>query len=100
MVMSTRSQSGDSGIEVASWGPSEDSIRAKDDPELAHVFQEREAEIQPILSRRKPELIRQGIEAYKRDLPQLLAENRCRQMVAYRGSEMVATGATERQLRK
>ena len=70
------------------------------DPELARLFQVREAAIQRILAHRKPELIQQGIEAYKRDLPRLLAENRYRQKVAYRGNELVAFGATYRQLQK
>ena len=53
-----------------------------------------------ILAQENPELIQQGIEAYKRDLPRLLAENRYRQLVAYRGNELVAFGTTDRQLRK
>ena len=47
----------------------------------------RQAAIQRILAQRKPELIQAGIEAYKRDLPRLLAENRYRQLVAYRGEQ-------------
>ena len=76
------------------------STRVEPDPELARLFQEREAEIQRLLAQQKPELIQQGIEAYKRDLPRLLAENRYRQLVAYRGNELVAFGATYRQLTK
>jgi hypothetical protein len=77
-----------------------DSTRAEYDPELARLYKERELALQRLLAQRKPELIEQGIEAYKRDLPRLLAENRYRQKVAYRGNELVAFGATLRQLKK
>ena len=70
------------------------------DPEMARLLRERQSEVERIVAQRKPELIRQGIEAYKRDLPRLLAENRYRQLVAYRGNELVAFGATDRQLEK
>lgn len=61
---------------------------------------ERQAEIDRIVSKRNLPLIEAGIEAYKRDLPRLLSENRYRQWVAYRGSELVAFGSTRRQLRR
>jgi hypothetical protein len=77
-----------------------DSTRVEYDPELARLYREREAAIQRMLAQEKPELIQQGIEAYQRDLPRLLAENRYRQKVAYRGNELVAFGATFRQLKK
>jgi hypothetical protein len=60
--------------------------------------QERNAAVQQILAQQKPELIQQGVEAYKRDLPRLLADNRYLQQVAYRGNELVAIAATWRQL--
>ena len=53
-----------------------------------------------MLAQKKPELIQQGIDAYKRDLPRLLAENRYLQHVAYRGNEMVAIAPTDRKLWK
>ena len=98
--MATDSQRSTAGIGEAVPDPPMDSTRVEYDPELAQIFKEREVEIQRILAQRKPELIQQGIEAYKRDLPRLLAENRYRQLVAYRGNELVAFGATDRQLRK
>jgi hypothetical protein len=70
------------------------------DPELERLMKERAAEVERIVARQKPELIQKGIEAYQRDLPRLLAENRYRQHVAYRGNEMVAIAATERKLWK
>ncbi len=72
----------------------------KYDPELARLLKERQAEVERIVAQRKPELIQQGIEAYKRDLPRLLAENRYRQLVAYRGNDLVAFGVSDRQLRR
>jgi hypothetical protein len=98
--MSTDSQRSAAGIGEVVSDPPMHSIQVEYDPELARLFKEREAEIQRILAQEKPELIQQGIEAYKRDLPRLLAENRYRQKVAYRGNELVAFGATFRQLRK
>ena len=98
--MSTGSQKGVAGIGEVVSDPTMDSIRVEDDPELARLFKVREAEIQRIVAQQKPELIQQGVEAYKRDLPRLLAENRYRQLVAYRGNELVAFGATYRQLEK
>ena len=98
--MSTDSQRSVAGIGEVVSDPPLHSTRVEYDPELARLFKEREAEIQRILAQRKPELIQQGIEAYKRDLPRLLAENRYRQQVAYRGNELVAFGATYRQLQK
>ena len=80
--------------------PPMDETPVEYDPELARLFKEREAAIQRLLAQEKPELIEQGIEAYKRDLPRLLAENRYRQKVAYRGNELIAFGATFRQLKK
>jgi hypothetical protein len=71
--------------------------RADVDDERAR---DREAAIPRILAQRKPELIQEGVEAYKRDLPRLLEENRYRQLVAYRGDTPVAFAATHRQLKK
>ena len=98
--MSTDSQRSVAGIGEVAPDPTLHSARVEYDPELAQIFKEREAEIQRILAQQKPELIQQGVEAYKRDLPRLLAENRYRQLVAYRGNELIAFGATDRQLRK
>jgi hypothetical protein len=99
-VMSIDSQRvADGAAEVIS-DPPVHSAEVRYDPELDRLFKEREAEIQRILAQRKPELIEQGIEAYKRDLPRLLAEHRYRQLVAYRGNELIAFGATYPQLRK
>ena len=98
--MSTDSQRDVAGIGEVVSDPPMHSTPVESDPELARLFKEREAAIRRILARRKPELIQQGIEAYKRDLPRLLAENRYRQEVAYRGNELVAFGATFRQLEK
>jgi hypothetical protein len=70
------------------------------DPELDRLFKEREAKLDRILAQRNPELIQKGIEAYLRDLPRLLAENRYLYHVAYRGNEMVAIAATDRKLWK
>ena len=95
----------DSQRDVAAIGevvsdPARDSTPFEGDPELARLFKVREAEIQRVLAQRKPELRKQGIEEYKRDLPRLLAENRERQKVAYRGNEIIAFAATFRQLKK
>jgi hypothetical protein len=98
--MSTDSQRSAAGIGEAASDPPMHEPPVEYDPELARLFKEREAEIQRIVAQRKPELIQQSIEAYKRDLPRLLAENRLRQKVAYRGNEIVAFGATLRQLHK
>ena len=67
---------------------------------MARLLREREAEVQRVLARQNRELIQHGLEAYLRDLPRLLAENRLRQLVAYRGNELVAFGASYRQLRR
>ncbi len=61
-------------------------------------MRERAAEVEQIVARRKPELIQQGIDAYQRDLPRLLAEIRYLQQVAYRGNEMVAIASTRDKL--
>jgi hypothetical protein len=99
-VMSTDSHRGVAGNGEADADSPMDSTPLEYDPELARMFQQREVEIQRILAQRNPELIQQGIEAYERDLPRLLAENRYRQLVAYRGNELVAFGASFRQIKK
>jgi hypothetical protein len=98
--MSTDSQKRVAGIGGDLSDPPMHETPVEYDPEIARLFKEREAEIQRILARQNPELIQQGIEAYKRDLPRLLAENRYRQKVAYRGNELIAFAATFRQLKK
>jgi hypothetical protein len=69
-------------------------------PQVSPISEERRAEIERIVAQRNLPLIQEGIEAYKRDLPWLLSENRYRQLVAYRGTEPVAFGRTHRQLRR
>jgi hypothetical protein len=72
----------------------------EDVPFVSPISAERQAEIERIVAQRNLPLIQAGIEAYKRDVPRLLSENRHRQLVAYRGSELVAFGRTRRQLRR
>jgi hypothetical protein len=98
--MATDSQKTDAGIGDAVSVPSGNYTYYEYDPEMARLLKERQAEVERIVAQRKPELIQQGIEAFKRDLPRLLAEGRYRQLVAYRGSELVAFGATYHQLQK
>jgi hypothetical protein len=98
--MSTDSQKGITGIGEVVADPPMDSTEVEYDPEIARLLREREAEVERIVARQNRALIQQGVEAYLRDLPRLLAENRDRQMVAYRGNELVAFGASYRQLRK
>jgi hypothetical protein len=74
--------------------------RLECDPDLKRLFKERRVVLDRLLAQRKPELIQQGIEAYLRDLPRLLAENRYLQRVAYRGNERVAIAPTSRKLWK
>jgi hypothetical protein len=93
------SQRGVDAVEADASDHAAQMVPANHDPELAQLIQRREAEIERLLASRKPEFIRLGIEAYVRDLPRLLAENRYRQKVAYRGNELIAFGATYRQLR-
>src|SRR5262245_13652663 len=99
-VMSTDAQRDVVGNREALSDPPMHSTEVEYDPEVARLLKEREVEIQRILAQRNPELIEQGIEAYKRDLPRLLAEKRYRQLVAYRGSKLIAFGATFRQIKK
>ncbi|HZW35160.1 MAG TPA: hypothetical protein VFF52_30845 [Isosphaeraceae bacterium] len=98
--MSTDSQRSVPGIEEVDPDPALDSIPVESDPEVARLLKIRQAEMQRILGQRKPELIQAGIEAYKRDRPRLLAEKRLGQLVAYRGSEVVAFAGTGRRLQK
>jgi hypothetical protein len=99
--MATDSQQVTSGTgEVA---PDRSPGRAGIEEDLSFVSpisEERRAEIERIVSQRNILLIEAGIEAYKRDLPRLLSENRHRQWVAYRGSELVAFGSSYRRLRR
>jgi hypothetical protein len=69
-------------------------------PPVSPISPEWQAEIERIVAQRNLPLIQEGIEAYKRDLPRLLSENRYRQLVAYRGTEPIAFGRTRRQLRR
>ncbi len=88
------------GVEPASSDPHLDLTPTGCNAEFEQRARNRQAAIQRILAQRKPELIEEGIEAYKRDLPRLLEENRYRQLVAYRGSTPVAFAWTHRQLKK
>ena len=67
---------------------------------VSPISKERQAEIDRIVSQQNMPLIEAGIEAYKRDLPRLLSENRYQQWVAYRGAELVALASTRRRLRR
>ncbi len=98
--MATDSQKTDAGIGDAVSVPPGYYTYYKYDPELARLLKERQDAVERIVAQRKPELIHQGIEAYKRDLLRLLAENRHRQLVAYRGNELVAFGVSDRQSAK
>jgi hypothetical protein len=98
--MPTDSQKGIAAIGEAVPDPPTSSTEVEYDPEMARLLREREAEVQRVLARQNRELIQHGLEAYLRDLPRLLAENRLRQLVAYRGNELVAFGASYRQLRR
>ncbi len=98
--MSTDSQRGVAAIGEAVSNSAMSSTEVEYDPEMARLLREREAEVQRIVAQRKPELIQQGLEAYLRDLPRLLAEKRSGQLVAYRGNELVVFGASYRQLRR
>ncbi|MGP0069271.1 MAG: hypothetical protein ACLQGP_37430 [Isosphaeraceae bacterium] len=98
--MSTDSQRVAVGVGAGNSGLHTYPTRVGCDPELDRLMKERAAEIERIVARRKPELIQQGIDAYQRDLPRLLAENRYLHHVAYHGNAMVAIAATERKLWK
>src|SRR5271155_5540871 len=99
--MSIDSQRVDAGTGVAISDPPVSSARVGGSTDLFdRQAQEYQAELERIIARRKPELIQQGVEAYKRDLPRLLAENRYLQHVAYRGNDMVAIASTNRKLWK
>jgi hypothetical protein len=54
--------------------------------------------IEHVLSDRDPRRIEEGIEAYKRDLPQLLRDDKERHVVAYDGSTRVGIAETREQL--
>jgi hypothetical protein len=54
--------------------------------------------IEQMLSERNPERIKQAIEAYKRDLPQLLRDDKGRYAVAYDGSTRVGIAKTRQNL--
>ena len=51
-----------------------------------------------LLAGRNPQRIKQGIEAYKRDLPQLLSDHKERYVVAYDGDTRVSIAATREKL--
>ncbi len=98
--MSTDLQRGVARIGEVVSDPSMHATGVESDLELARLFELREAAIQRIVAQQTPELIQQGVAAYWRDLPRLLAENRYRQLIANPGNELLAFAATDRQLRK
>jgi hypothetical protein len=55
-------------------------------------------DIERILSERDPKRIKEAIEAYKRDLPQLLRDDKERYAVAYDGSNRVGIAKTRQNL--
>jgi hypothetical protein len=57
-----------------------------------------EKTIQRILSQRDPKRIKEAIEAYKRDLPQLLRDDKERCVVAYDGSTQVGIAESREKL--
>jgi hypothetical protein len=57
-----------------------------------------EKAIERILSERDPKRIKEGIEAYKRDLPQLLRDDKEQHAVAYDGSTRVGIARTRAEL--
>lgn len=57
-----------------------------------------EKAINELLSQRDPEHIKEGIEAYNRDLPHLLRDNKERYAVAYDGSVRVGIAKTREKL--
>jgi hypothetical protein len=59
--MATDSEKGIVGVGAVVSDSSKHATEDEYDPELARLFQEREAAIQRILARRNPELIKQGI---------------------------------------
>jgi len=58
----------------------------------------RESAIERMLSERNPDRIREGIEAYKRDLPQLLRTDKERHVAAYDGGTQVGIAKTREKL--
>ena len=97
-IMATDSSQVTPGIEGIAPDPSPGRpVIEQDVPFVSPISAVRQAEIERIVAQRNPELIDAGIEAYKRDLPRLLSENRYRQLVAYRGKELVAFGRKRRQ---
>src|SRR5438093_1909604 len=54
--------------------------------------------IERILAERDPQRVKEGIEAYKRDLPQLLRDDKERYAVAYDGSNRVGIAETRESL--
>jgi hypothetical protein len=58
----------------------------------------RERAIERVLSERDSNHIKEGIESYKRDLPQMLREQKERHVVAYDGSQRVGIAKTREEL--
>lgn len=99
--MATDSQQVTTGLETVGRDRSAQTGQIEQDITFpSPISKDRQEAIDRIVSQRNLPLIEAGIEAYKRDLPRLLSENRYRQWVAYRGAELVAFGSTRRQLRK
>lgn len=55
---------------------------------------DREEAIDRILAQSDPQRIKAGVEAYNRDLPQLLKDGKERHVVAYDGAKQVAIAET------
>ena len=60
----------------------------------------REAAIECTISRENRTLIEEGIAAYKRELPKLIAARKECQKVAYKGTERVGIAPTYRELER
>lgn len=60
----------------------------------------RDAEIKRIVAERDPELIKEGIETYNRDLPRLLDAKKENYHVAYRGNSRIGIAPTREKLKK
>jgi hypothetical protein len=66
--------------------------------DVKHERAKNEAELVRLLAEPHAETIREGIEAYKRDLPKLLADHQEQNVVAYRGSTRLGIAPTRESL--
>jgi hypothetical protein len=93
------------GSGVDEWTPDESSpggtgrCRGVDmETDWEHARLEYERTIEQMLSERNAPRVKQAIEAYKRDLPQLLREDKARHFVAYDGNTRVGLAKTREKL--